>query len=76
MRLSILILTMVGLVACSRPVIAPLSDIPADVLAHVPTDIDISELNRDPDGCYFYTYAADLFVVKDAQGQPVCVTDQ
>ena len=60
-----------GLAACAMPQVEPM-DIPVDVDAYLPTDIDKSEVNKDPDGCYFYTYAADLFVVRDEKGNPVC----
>jgi len=48
-------------------------DLPGAVVARLPLDIDLREVNRDPDGCYCYTYAASLFVVRDAAGQPICL---
>lgn len=67
-QLTVLLL----LAACALPQVEPL-DFPPEVEAALPFDIDRSEVNRDTDGCYFYTYAADLFVVRDRGGQPVCV---
>jgi hypothetical protein len=67
-RLSALLI----LAGCALPTVDPL-DLPAQVEAALPADIDRSEVNRDPDGCYFYTYAADLFVVRDINGAPICV---
>ena len=60
------------LTACALPKVDPLT-LPPQVKAAVPADIDLSEVNRDPDGCYFYTYAADLFVVRDRSGEPICL---
>lgn len=65
-------LVMICLTGCAPPTVDPL-DLPAEVTRFLPTDIDMSQVNRDPDGCYFYTYAADLFVVRDQNGAPVCV---
>jgi len=39
----------------------------------IPTDIDRSEVNRDPEGCYFCTFANELFVVRDRNGDPICI---
>jgi hypothetical protein len=39
----------------------------------LPSDIARSEVNRDPDSCYFYTHASELFVVKDRDGNPICI---
>lgn len=58
--------------ACTRPVVAPLM-LPLSVDEAIPTDIDRAEVNRDPDGCYFYTYAAELIVVRDRAGDPICI---
>ena len=60
------------LTSCAPPTVAP-SLLPLTVDEALPTDIDRSEVNRDPDGCYFYTYAAELFVVKDRDGNPICI---
>ena len=67
-------LPFIVLAACALPTVAPL-DLPAEVAAALPFDIDRSEVNRDPDGCYFYTYAADLFVVRDKSGAPICLPE-
>lgn len=63
---------MLLLSACARPTVPPLL-LPLSVDEALPSDIDRSEVNRDPDGCYFYTYAAELFVVKDRDGTPICI---
>jgi hypothetical protein len=68
------LLSLAGLVACGLPQVDPI-DVPADVERFIPTDIDQSEVNRDPDGCYFYTYAGSLFTVEDDNGDPVCIPD-
>lgn len=60
------------LAACARPVVEPLM-LPLSVDEMLPTDIDRSEVNRDPEGCYFYTYANELIVVRDRAGQPICI---
>lgn len=60
------------LTSCALPTVAPLL-LPLTVDEALPIDIDRSEVNRDPDGCYFYTYAAELFVVKDRDGNPICI---
>lgn len=65
---------LVALTACALPTVEPL-DIPADVTQFIPADIDMSEVNRDTNGCYFYTYGASLFTVKDDNGDPVCRPD-
>jgi len=59
------------LTACALPEAEPL-DIPDQIAQSIPPDIDFSEVNRDPDGCYFYVYAGDLFTVEDRNGDPVC----
>lgn len=59
--------------ACARPVVDPLM-LPPSVDAAIPSDIDRSEVNRDPDGCYFYTFASALFVVRDRTGAQICIT--
>lgn len=58
--------------ACAPPTIAPLL-LPLSVDEALPSDIDRSEVNRDPDGCYFYTFASELIVVKDRNGDPICI---
>ena len=58
--------------ACARPVVEPLM-LPLSVDEMLPTDIDRSEVNRDPEGCYFYTHASELIVVRDRAGQPICI---
>jgi hypothetical protein len=63
---------MLLLSACARPIVAPLL-LPLSVDEALPSDIDRSEVNRDPDGCYFYTHASELFVVKDRDGNPICI---
>lgn len=63
-----------ALIACSPPTVVPLL-LPLSVDEILPADIDRSEVNRDPDGCYFYTYAAELFVVMDRNGQPICILE-
>lgn len=60
--------------ACSLAQVEPL-DLPAEVSDYLPADIDMSEVNRDPDGCYFYTYGASLFIVQDNNGNPVCLPE-
>ena len=60
--------------ACALPSVDPLN-LPADVAANIPPDIDMSEVNRDTNGCYFYTYGASLFTVNDASGAPICHPD-
>ncbi len=65
-------LALLVLAACARPVIAPLM-LPLSVDEAIPTDIDRSEVNRDPDGCYFYTFANELIVVRDRNGDPICI---
>ena len=62
------------LAGCAFPVAEPL-DLPSGIEAALPADIDRTEVNRDPDGCYFYVYAGDLFTVNDANGEPICVPD-
>ena len=62
------------LAACGLPTVEPL-DLPLEVEAAIPSDIDRSEVNRDPDGCYFYTFAAELFVVRDDSGVPICLPE-
>lgn len=62
------------LTACALPEVDPL-DLPPDVESALPADIDLSEVNRDPDGCYFYVYAGDLFVVRDIDGAPICLPE-
>lgn len=57
--------------ACGRPSVEPL-DLSPGVDQFIPADIDRSEVNRGPDGCYFYTYASSLFQVLDGNGDPVC----
>lgn len=64
--------TFVVLSACACPVIDPLM-LPLSVDEAIPSDIDRSEVNRDPDGCYFYTFAAELIVVRDRNGAPICI---
>jgi hypothetical protein len=59
---------------CALPSVEPLS-IPADVADYIPADIDMSEVNRDTHGCYFYTYGASLFAVNDDSGTPICHPD-
>jgi len=66
------ILTLFLLAGCALSTVAPL-DFPPEVEAALPVDIDRSEVNRDPDGCYFYTFAAELLVVRDANGTPICL---
>lgn len=63
------VLTLMG---CAQPTVAPLM-LPLSVDEAIPTDIDRSEVNRDPDGCYFYTFANELFVVRDRNGAPICI---
>lgn len=58
--------------ACGQPSVAPLL-LPLSVDEALPSDIDRSEVNRDPEGCYFYTFASELFVVKDRDGNPICI---
>jgi len=58
--------------ACGPPEIARLQ-LPLSVDEALPSDIDRSEVNRDPNGCYFYIFAAELFVVKDRDGNPICI---
>ena len=65
-------LAMVALIGCAPPTIAPLL-LPLLVDEAIPTDIDRSEVNRDPEGCYFYTFANELFVVRDRNGDPICI---
>jgi hypothetical protein len=67
---GVILLLLLG--ACGRPAVTPLL-LPLSVDEMLPGDIDRSEVNRDPDGCYFYTYAAELFVVRDRSGQPICI---
>ncbi|WP_368185209.1 hypothetical protein [Aestuariibius sp. HNIBRBA575] len=62
----------VALAACDPPPPAPLLDFPADVDRALPIDVDRTEVNQDPDGCWFYTYAGDLFTVNDQNGTPIC----
>jgi len=53
---------------------APLNPgLPGEVVAQLPLDIDLDEVNRDVNGCYFYTYAASIFIVRDDAGQPLCI---
>ena len=66
------VIPLLFLAGCALPTVDPL-DFPPEVEAALPFDIDRSEVNRDPEGCYFYTYAADLFVVRDASGAPICL---
>lgn len=68
-----MLIVFVVLSACARPVVEPLL-LPPSVDEAIPSDIDRSEVNRDPDGCYFYTFAAELFVVRDRSGAPICIT--
>lgn len=63
---------MLLLSACARPTVAP-QLLPLSVDEALPSDIDRSEVSRDPDGCYFYTFAAELFVAKDRDGNPICI---
>lgn len=72
MKFAMLLLAIGTLTACGRPNIAPLM-LPLSVDEALPPDIDRREVNRDPEGCYFYTYAAELFVVRDADGAPICI---
>lgn len=67
-----LIVGFVVLSACARPVVEPLM-LPLSVDEAIPSDIDRSEVNRDPDGCYFYTFASELIVVLDRSGTPICI---
>ena len=60
--------------ACALPSVDPIA-IPADVADYIPADIDMSEVNRETNGCYFYTYGASLFTVNDANGTPICHPD-
>ncbi len=71
-RRAAILLGLAGLAGCALPQVDPL-DLPPQVAAEIPSDIDLSEVNRDLDGCYFYTYAADLFVVRDRSGEPICL---
>lgn len=57
--------------ACALPTVDSIA-IPADVADYIPPDIDMSEVNRDTNGCYFYTYGASLFTVQDDNGNPIC----
>lgn len=66
---------LLGVSACALPTVNPL-DLPPDVASAVPSDIDMSEVNRDPEGCYFYTYAAELILIRDQMGQPICINPQ
>lgn len=59
--------------ACATSTIAPLL-LPPSVDEALPSDIDRSEANRDPNGCYFYTFASELFVVKDRNSIPICIS--
>lgn len=68
-----LIASLIVLSACACPVVDPLL-LPPSVDDAIPSDIDRSEVNRDPDGCYFYTFASALFVVRDRTGAPICIT--
>ena len=62
------------LAACGGPEAGPLNPgLPGEVVAQLPLDVDLDEVNRDPDGCFFYTYAATLFVVRDDAGNPICI---
>ena len=63
-----------ALAGCALPTVEPL-DLPPDVTQFIPPDIDMSEVNRDTNGCYFYTYGASLFTVEDDNGDPVCLPD-
>lgn len=65
-------LMVLALSACARPVVAPLM-LPLSLDEVIPTDIDRTEVNRDPDGCYFYTFASELIVVRDQAGAPICI---
>ena len=69
MRIAILMLL---LTAWARPTVAPLL-VPVSAEDALPRDIDRSEVNRDPDDCYFYTHASESFVVKDRDGNPICI---
>ncbi|RBW43545.1 hypothetical protein DS901_10085 [Loktanella sp. D2R18] len=60
--------------ACALPTVDPI-EIPSDVADFIPPDIDMSEVNRDTNGCYFYTYGASLFTVEDDNGTPICHPD-
>jgi endo-alpha-1,4-polygalactosaminidase (GH114 family) len=69
------VLTALALLSgCALPSIETLS-VPADVADYIPADIDMSEVNRDTHGCYFYTYGASLFTVEDDNGDPICHSD-
>lgn len=64
------------LAACAPPPPpAPLLDFPAAVANAMPIDVDRTEVNQDPQGCWFYTYAGDLFTVNDRNGAPICTND-
>jgi hypothetical protein len=68
------LLSTLSLTACGLPQVDPL-DVPTDVAQFITSHIDQSEVNREPDGRYFYTYAGSLFTVQDDKGDPVCVPD-
>ena len=68
------IVAFIALGGCALPTVDPL-EFPAEVDAAIPSDVDRSEISRDQDGCYFYTYAADLFIVKDDNGEPICLPE-
>ncbi len=74
MKLWAALLSLTSLAACGLPQVEPL-DVPNEVAQFIPSDIDQSEVNRDPDGCYFYTYAGSLFTVEDDNGDSVCAPD-
>ena len=69
---------LVLLAACGGPDrSAPLNpDLPGEVVARLPLDVDLNQVNRDVNGCYFYTYAASIFLVKDDAGNPLCIPRQ
>lgn len=68
---GIIFFCLIALVGCARPFVEPI-DLPTDVAMYVPSDIDPSEVNRDTQGCYFYVYAAELILIRDRNGQPIC----
>lgn len=63
------------LASCARPYVEPI-DVPANVADFIPRDVDPGEVNRDPEGCYFYVYASELILIRDFDGQPVCEISQ
>ncbi len=68
------LLPLVILASCALPTVEPIN-LPSQIEAAIPADIDLSEVNRDPKGCYFYVYAGDLFQVKDADGNSICLSE-